>query len=115
MSRRAYVKVPTVWLDDRRIAGKNDANWREFVENYARNSVIHYESDAPPERRHFEAMKPTISAGLFDKYNNKCAQCGSSEKLEIDHIIPIARGGSNETTNLQILCRKCNRKKGAKL
>lgn len=35
-------------------------------------------------------------------------------KLEIDHIIPVAKGGSADLANLQTLCKGCNRSKGAK-
>lgn len=54
-----------------------------------------------------------------DKYT--CCQCRNSiEKepnllLEVDHIIPIAKGGLTREDNLQTLCWKCNRNKGAKL
>ena len=40
--------------------------------------------------------------------DSKCVKCGSSEKLEIDHIIAISNGGKNEESNIQILCSKCN-------
>ena len=32
--------------------------------------------------------------------------------MEIDHIIPAVRGGSNDESNLQVICRQCNRRKG---
>lgn len=35
--------------------------------------------------------------------------------LEVDHIIPVGKGGYTEESNLQTLCWKCNRKKGVKL
>lgn len=41
-----------------------------------------------------------------------CAKCGSTVEIEIDHIIPIMRGGDNDLSNLQFLCRTCNSKKG---
>lgn len=42
-----------------------------------------------------------------------CINCSSSDRLEVDHIIPRALGGSDEIGNLQILCKPCNLRKGA--
>jgi len=44
-----------------------------------------------------------------------CCRCGSQERLEFDHIIPLAMGGSNTARNIQLLCENCNRRKGASL
>ena len=44
----------------------------------------------------------------------KCAFCGSSSNLQVDHIIPIARGGTSVPENLQVLCAQCNQSKGAR-
>lgn len=44
-----------------------------------------------------------------------CLGCGTTDRVEVDHIIPIARGGKTEVGNLQPLCRACNASKGAKL
>jgi hypothetical protein len=41
-----------------------------------------------------------------------CRQCKSMERLEVDHVLAVAFGGTNDISNLQILCRKCNREKG---
>lgn len=40
--------------------------------------------------------------------------CSVAITYEVDHIIPLSKGGSNMPDNLQILCRTCNRSKGAK-
>ena len=40
-----------------------------------------------------------------------CLICGKESDLTIDHIIPVASGGDNHHTNLQLLCRGCNSKK----
>lgn len=53
--------------------------------------------------------------------NFTCCNCGNSTHkepnllLEIDHIIPVAKGGCTVETNLQTLCWKCNRAKGDKI
>jgi hypothetical protein len=52
------------------------------------------------------AWKKLAEKGVY------CAKCGSTENIEIDHIIPIMKGGDNDITNLQFLCRSCNSKKG---
>lgn len=51
---------------------------------------------------------------VLEKYKHKCNQCGSKERLEIDHIKPVVRGGETIYSNLQVLCITCNRKKGGK-
>jgi hypothetical protein len=52
---------------------------------------------------------------VFERDNNRCVQCGSSEVLTLDHIIPFSKGGKTEKANLQTLCRKCNIEKRDKL
>lgn len=49
---------------------------------------------------------------------NRCALCGATKKdkvrLEVDHIIPKSRKGTNDISNLQVLCEVCNRAKSNK-
>ena len=52
---------------------------------------------------------------VFRNAENRCQQCGKSAadgvKLEVDHIMPVSRGGSDDISNLQLLCFECNRGK----
>jgi hypothetical protein len=49
---------------------------------------------------------------LLEKWNYKCAYCGMGEiPLQIDHIIPKSKSGSNRICNLCLACEKCNQKK----
>ncbi|MDS1774062.1 HNH endonuclease signature motif containing protein [Vibrio vulnificus] len=57
---------------------------------------------------------------LIHRENGRCAICKSDltgaislgKKIHIDHIVPISRGGTNDPTNLQVLCEACNLSKG---
>lgn len=40
-----------------------------------------------------------------------CVKCGSLGPLEVDHIFPVAKGGSWEPNNLQTLCKECHASK----
>ena len=48
---------------------------------------------------------------VWQRDQGSCVQCGNNENLEFDHIIPVAKGGSNTERNLQLLCELCNRTK----
>lgn len=61
---------------------------------------------------------------IFEKSKDEngcytCAVCGFSSPnkafFQVDHIIPFSKGGLSVEDNLQLLCRKCNRKKGDKM
>jgi 5-methylcytosine-specific restriction endonuclease McrA len=52
---------------------------------------------------------------LCDLWGNKCLYCGATKRLTVDHIVPIKLGGPNIITNLQLLCRSCNSRKGTKI
>lgn len=54
---------------------------------------------------------------IFKRDSFKCQYCGKSAPdvvLEIDHIIPVAHGGTNDIENLVTACRECNSGKGAR-
>jgi 5-methylcytosine-specific restriction endonuclease McrA len=44
-----------------------------------------------------------------------CAECGSYDKIHLDHVIPVSRGGRHSIGNLQPLCQRCNLSKNNKL
>lgn len=49
-------------------------------------------------------------------FENECAYCGDkTKKIHQDHVVPIARGGSNTLTNIVPACEKCNWSKGDSL
>jgi 5-methylcytosine-specific restriction endonuclease McrA len=48
-------------------------------------------------------------------YRKPCFNCGSTNRLTIDHIIPLSRGGTHSIGNLMTLCSQCNFSKGNRL
>ncbi len=64
------------------------------------------------KRRRAAACRHTanteVRAKILSRDNYKCVLCESTDSLTIDHIISILRGGTNDDTNLQTLCNRCN-------
>ena len=59
-----------------------------------------------------QPIKPGIRFQVLKRDGYRCQMCGvtaqDGAKLEIDHIHPVSKGGGNELSNLQVLCRDCN-------
>lgn len=52
---------------------------------------------------------------LHAKYQSRCAYCGSSDAVfQIDHVVPVSRGGGDDVGNLVLACVPCNKAKGAR-
>lgn len=70
--------------------------------------------DRPP-RVPFSDSRPVIPKAIqhdvWRRDEGRCTECGSRERLEFDHVIPLALGGSNTARNIQLLCERCNRRK----
>ena len=66
-------------------------------------------------------MTKKLREYIKNRDNFTCCNCGNSTHvepnllLEIDHIIPVAKGGRTTEDNLQTLCWKCNRAKSDKI
>lgn len=70
------------------------------------------ESHLSAERR---PIPERVRHEVWRRDEGKCVQCESRERLEFDHIVPIAAGGSNTVRNIQLLCELCNRRKSDKI
>ena len=63
-------------------------------------------------RRAWESMARRVKPVILARDGHACVICGAEYLLEVDHIVPIARGGTNAPQNLRTLCKTCNRRKG---
>jgi hypothetical protein len=73
------------------------------------------EIPAPVGERVKRSISQDVKIAVSARDGGRCRQCGSTNQLHFDHVIPISRGGANTVANIQLLCGVCNRAKGAKL
>lgn len=70
-------------------------------------------AQAPRLRR--EAIPQHVKDRVWRRDSAQCSRCGSRERLEFDHIVPVSKGGSNTERNIELLCEPCNRRKAASI
>lgn len=63
-------------------------------------------------RREMQDRREYFLRELRFRDGNRCRNCEAENDLTIDHLYPVSLGGTNDLSNLQLLCRKCNAKKG---
>lgn len=74
----------------------------------------------PVGPRELRAARITANGGTFTKADwqqllrrdKQCLCCGTIHNLTADHVVPIAKGGQHAFSNMQVLCKSCNSKKG---
>lgn len=94
--------------------------WRT-AELHDRNAIIWGDVVEPdyackiPSMTRRSGLSPKKRFLVLERDNRRCVMCGVSANdgavLEVDHIRPVARGGSDDLDNLQTLCFDCNRGK----
>lgn len=92
----------------------------EFVK-FKNNGVLKEENQNKEIKEKRRSFNNSLRYDIMKRDSFKCILCGASPatnsktELEIDHIVPIAKGGSNKESNLQTLCKNCNIGKSNKL
>ena len=101
--------------------------WRESNRERCREITAKWSATHPNERRassHAYRSRKANAPGshsaedikaLMKLQRSMCAGCQARLKtgFHVDHMVPLSRGGSNDKTNLQLLCKTCNCSKGA--
>jgi hypothetical protein len=98
----------------------------EIAEIVLRVKSLHFQKDEALKRlreqvSNFEAIQATASRRMvrqpipddvkllvWSRDGGACVKCRSQQDLHFDHIIPVAKGGSDVAENIQLLCRVCN-------
>jgi 5-methylcytosine-specific restriction endonuclease McrA len=86
----------------------NQANKQRFQQHVANSKI---KRRVAQEARTFKILDKEYRK----LYASPCAFCGATEKISMDHIIPISRSGNHSIGNLQPLCRSCNSSKKNRL
>jgi len=75
-----------------------------------------YKRAVPPQNKRRERARLRAQYrswyGQLAAAGEECANCGATQNLVLDHVLPIAKGGLSALDNLQLLCALCNRIKG---
>jgi hypothetical protein len=104
----------------------------ELGETALRIKAIHFQGDIALRRlreqvANFEAigalkaksqrrsLPDDVKLVVWARDGGACVKCGATKELQFDHVIPLARGGSDTGDNIQILCQTCNLAKGDRL
>lgn len=67
-------------------------------------------SGKPRRKRHSNYAKTFLALGRRDGFH--CQHCHATRDIHIDHIISVACGGIDALPNMQLLCQRCNARKG---
>lgn len=57
------------------------------------------------------AIPAKVRRAVYERDGWKCVRCAADDELTIDHRLPVVRGGTNDPSNLQTMCKPCNLKK----
>jgi hypothetical protein len=79
-------------------------------ERAARKAAV--DKHVKAQRNVVDSKRDEFLTALEERDGLCCKACGSVEKLQIDHILPVSLGGLSELDNLQLLCSLCNNSKG---
>ena len=122
-SRSAKIKWREANKD--KIAASNKARYLSNKERHYRNTYRWREENPDKYRAIWVNRRARVAATggklsgdeikkIIVRQKGKCAACGARSKLTMDHIMPLALGGSGDVSNFQGLCLSCNCQKNAK-
>jgi hypothetical protein len=117
MYRNRLVKVlnDDVPTDELTLLIKHKVLSNEKALDRVRREVDAFENFSKLDRTSREPIPEHVRMFVWQRDEGRCVKCGSRERLEYDHIIAVANGGSTTERNIQLLCESCNRSKGANI
>ena len=89
-----------------------------FLDDILNNSIIPIDYEKKENKNNRSALPKGLRHKILKRDRFSCQACGARApdvELEVDHKVPVSRGGTNEESNLITLCKDCNRGKSNKL
>ena len=102
-TRRRYLSDPAAWL-------ARQKDWRQRNPEKA-HAYVRTSHSKRRDASKGESFTTAEWLALLEHHGGRCAYCGSRVQIEIDHRVPLIRGGSNTIENILPACRTCNRRK----
>lgn len=109
-------------LADKEFILRYEVGGDRFIQvlEFTKHQQPHYKEEGskiPPPQGHEDSgyiafgVSESKRQEIFDRDGRKCLECGATERLSLDHIIPRSKGGTNDDDNLKTLCVSCNARK----
>lgn len=105
-SRRYYLK------NRNDILNKDISKYQKYYRDSEHGKLVRRISQAKRRAKITSSLKEYIKY-LFT-YENFCCYCTKSENLQIEHLLPLSRGGEHTEDNVKLACKTCNLRKGNK-
>ena len=100
------------------IKGKDKRPIKIFIEDIELFSIVPVDYERKESKKMRPLIPPALRYKILKRDRNTCQSCGARApevELEVDHKIPVSRGGTDEESNLITKCKDCNRGKSNKI
>ncbi len=100
------------------IKGKERDPMKIFIEDIEWSSIMPLDHEKKENKKQRSTLPPALRQKILKRDRYTCRYCGARApdvELEVDHKIPVSRGGTDEEDNLMTSCLECNRGKGNKV
>ena len=86
------------------------AGYNQLTKDFTRPSIQQYKKEVEPSQ--CDRMTPALRSAILERDKFTCCDCGRNAydgvKVDVDHIVPVSKGGKTIKGNLQTLCEECN-------
>jgi len=99
------------------ISGLNKSPIKIFIEDIDSKSIIPVDYEKRDKEKR-SPLPPALRHKILKRDRFTCQACGARSpdvELEVDHKVPVFRGGTDDESNLTTLCKECNRGKGKQI